>query len=94
MLGHVVPGAMVGIEASESLVIYERTAELMVDTAYDEWCRAAATCQSEWKRWAEAAAHARRGAYLAYQCALDREEAAARVLSQACAVAEERWSCA
>ena len=73
----------------ERFAVCERAVEFVIDTAYDEWCQAVSSCEGAWRRWLAAEPHARPGARVAYRCAADREEAAARVLARACAVAEE-----
>jgi hypothetical protein len=89
MLGQALIDATASTASRERFAVCERAVEFVIDTAYDEWCQAASSCEGAWSRWLAAEPHARRSARVAYRCAADREEAAARLLARACAVAEE-----
>jgi hypothetical protein len=54
----------------------------LVDDAYLSWFSAESECEKALHAWFEACAGQRKGAYLAYRAALDREEAAARDLGR------------
>lgn len=92
-MGHsAVLAADAAVDGHERLRICERATEMVIDVAYDDWCRAEAACVSAWEHWLRADPHARGHARAAYACAVEREEAAARVLARACAVAEEGFA--